>query len=81
MKIKLEDGRVFECSDNCTKCGKDLKGEGGFPLPEKQFLCRSCFMPALNRGLGEVNKKINKKGLGLSLDEISESFEAKEKTT
>jgi len=78
MRIILETGRIREYPDNCTKCGKDLNGEGGFSLPQKQFLCKDCFIPALNQGLEKVNKKIEEKGLDLSLEEISKSFEAKE---
>lgn len=76
MKIHLENGRVLEYPDNCTKCGhKFEKGESGFPLPPKQFLCEKCFRPALSQGINNVNKKIAEKGLDLSLEEISGSFQ------
>lgn len=59
MKFTLENGRVIEFPDNCTKCGhKFEKGEGGFPFPEKQFLCKSCFHPALKKGLDNLNKTL-----------------------
>lgn len=75
MKIHLENGRVLEYPDNCTKCGhKFEKGEGGFPLPPKQFLCEKCFKPALSQGINNVNKQIEEKGLDLSIEEISALF-------
>lgn len=60
MPIMNPNGRALKYPDNCTKCGKSLVGEGGFPLPEKQFLCKDCFMPALSSGLEKINGKLRK---------------------
>lgn len=41
----------------CTKCGKSFKkGDGRFPYPKKQVLCKKCFHESLHVGLNRLNK-------------------------
>lgn len=48
---------MAQLPDHCTKCGhKFEKGEGGYPFPEKQYLCKNCFRPALERGVKNLNR-------------------------
>lgn len=47
---------------NCTSCGKEFKkGDGRFPYPEKQVLCKDCFDSSLSSGLLRLNKVLNER--------------------